>query len=943
MRKGISRLGMALAIVTSALAAFGCSGTAHPTAQPVQVAITNKMSTVAAGAAVTFNATVTNDAADEGVTWTIAPTTGGGAISSTTTTSVLYTAPATPPTTNSVTITATSVADTTKSDSVTFTIGAKAAAISVSITNKVASLTAGAATVTLNATVSNDSANAGVNWMLTAGGAACSPTCGTIGQAMAASVVYTPPATAPAAPNNTPTITATSITDKTKSDTDAITIQAAAAIKVAITNKISTVAPGAAAVTLNASVTNDGANAGVNWTLTAGGAACSPTCGTIGQATAASVVYTPPATAPAAPNNAPTITATSVTDKTKSDTDAITIQAAATGITVAITNKFKTITAGGPTVTVNVAVTNDPKNDGVTWTLTAGGTDCQPTCGTLTLNAQFTVMYTSPTNAPGAPNNTPTLTATSFTDGKTSDSFMFTIAPPAASLSLLKGQYAAVLQGSNSKLAPRAMALSFTADGSGRITQASVDVNDDFHVYDIDSAGATLGTYTVDTSLNNTVRGVITLPSYTIPDYPGSATSPSLGFVFVLTADGKSGNLEERDQSLAVVSGKLYQQDPTAFSLAIAGGDYAFGAGTAFNGNVASNNNWQAMVGHILVSGDDGSFQIGLVDMSEAQTGPTLTNAKLAGGISAPDTNGRGTMNMIPTGAAATSYVYYVVSASKMVFVEFDTASTGVNTIFAGTATRQKTPFSTSTLNGASVFWANGQENVNVMGSSAAGGRLVFSKSTSASVEFDRTYNSSGHPANNTGTGLTVALDITTGRGTVTFANGASNLLFDSAVLYMYDANSGYLLDTTKSTLAEALFGQFLPQAAGPFDSTYLSGNLLTLEGGYESRAAAQFFGVMTIASPSGAYSFFDYYQDSSGNIQTGTISGDPQAVLGNIEATSGRGTGNFDPSGNQCSNDAVCGSAFYLIGKNQAVMVNQPKAAPATQEDSSTVFLDPQ
>jgi hypothetical protein len=38
-----------------------------------------------------------------------------------------------------------------------------------------------------------------------------------------------------------------------------------------------------------------------------------------------------------------------------------------------------------------------------------------------------------------------------------------------------------------------------------------------------------------------------------------------------------------------------------------------------------------------------------------------------------------------------------------------------------------------------------------------------------------------------------------------------------------------------------------------------------------------------------------------------------------------------------------VCKAAFYLIGKNQAVMVNQPAAAPSTQQDSSITFLDPQ
>jgi hypothetical protein len=836
----ISKFGMATVFLISVFGGFGCSGHS-PVSKAVQVTITNKPTSVTAGTTMTFTATVTNDKADEGVTWTITPASGAGTISSNTTTSVTYTAPATPPAANSVTVTATSVADTTKSDSATFTIAAK-----------------------------------------------------------------TPPA-----------------------------------ISVSITNKISTITAGAAAVTLSASVTNDSANAGVSWTLSAGGASCSPTCGTLSAVAATSVVYTPPATAPAAPNNAPVITATSVSDATKSDTDTITIQAAAqTGIVVTITNKFATIAAGAPTATVNVTVTNDPKNDGVNWTLTAGGSACSPECGTLTLNDQFTVMYTSPTTAPAAPNNAPTITATSATDSTKSDAFTFTINPPAASLGLLKGQYAALLQGGDSKQNPRAMAISFTADGSGRITEASVDLNEDFQIFDVQ--GPVQGTYSVDTSLDGSVRGTISIPSFTFPNYPNSPTNPALGFVFVLASDGKSGNIEERDTGLSVVSGKLYQQDATASSVTSLEGDYAFGVAAAFNGNVAAESNWEAMVGRFTIN-DSLAFQNGLTDMSVSQTGPTMTDVQLAGGVTQPDTTGRTVMNLIPIGGTMTTYACYIVNASTMVFVEVDPTSAGVTSILGGTATRQKTPFATSPLNGASVFWANGQENVNVMGSSAAAGRFVFSNSTAADVEYDRSYNVSGKPANNTGSALPVVLDTGTGRGTIEFANGASNLLFDSAVVYLTDSNAGYLLDTTATTKAEALFGTFVPQAAGPFDSTYLSGNVLALEGGYESRDAAQFFGVFTVTSPSGAYNFFDYYQDASGNVQTGTDNSDPNNVLSGIDATSGRGTGKFDPSGNQCSNDAVCGSAFYLIGKNQAVMVNQPAASPATQADSSVNFLDPQ
>jgi hypothetical protein len=764
---------------------------------------------------------------------------------------------------------------------------------------------------------------------------------GTISSTTTTSVTYTAPATPPA--TNSVTITATSVTDTTKSDSVTFTIatKAPPVVSVSITNKISTITAGAAAVTLNATVTNDTGNAGVTWTLTAGGASCSPTCGALSGPTGTQVNYTPPATAPASPNNAPVITATSVTDTTKSDSDTITIQAAAqTGIAVSITNKFATIVAGSANVMINAAVTNDPQHDGVDWTLTAGGTACSPACGTLIDPTQFTLTYSPPTTPGTAPNNTPTITASSHTDPTKSDAFTFTINAAAADLGLLKGRYTAVLQGGDQKLNPRAMGINFTADGSGRITEFGLALNEDFNL--TLGEGPVQGTYTVDTSFENSIRGQISIPNYSLPAFPGDSTGSQVGFAFVLTADGTSGNIEERDLGLSVISGKLYQQDPSAFSIASLGGNFAFGAATAFNGNETSNSNWQAMVGRFTLSAD-ASFQSALIDTAEAQTGPGLSNATLAGGWTAPDSDGQMNMNMFPTGAPQLTFKAFVVNASKVLFVEIDNTAGAGATIFAGSATHQAT-LSAASLNGASVFWANGQENITgTMGSSAAAGRFAFTNATNANVQYDRSYNSSGAPASNTANALPVTLDTSSGRATITFAGGAAKSLFDSAVLYVCDVNSGYLLDTTGSSKAEALFGRLVPQAAGPFDSTYLSGNLLAMQGGYESREAANFFGGFVISSPSGTFDTFDYYQDASGTVKIAADTGDTTNALGSIDATSGRGTGKFDPTGKQCSNDAVCNAAFYLIGKNQAVMVNQPAAAPSTQEDSSITFLDPQ
>lgn len=100
---------------------------------------------------------------------------------------------------------------------------------------------------------------------------------------------------------------------------------AASSIKVAITNKLAGILPAAAGVVFNASVQNDSATQGVNWTLTANNADCSPACGSLSGASATSVTYTPPATIPTAPNNTPKLTATAVADASKSDSNIIAI------------------------------------------------------------------------------------------------------------------------------------------------------------------------------------------------------------------------------------------------------------------------------------------------------------------------------------------------------------------------------------------------------------------------------------------------------------------------------------------------------------------------------------------------------------------------------------------------------------------------------------------
>lgn len=334
-------------------------------------------------------------------------------------------------------------------------------------------------------TTQNDTLNRGVNFTLALNESSngntttpCTSACGTLsGQSNTVTAngpdTFTSTTTVNyAAPLLPPTpnsliLTATADANSSVTLTDTFTIGAPQVV-VHITNKITNISPGSEPVTLNAQVLFDTANAGVTWMLTAQGAACSPACGALSSVQPFSVIYTPPATLPAVPNNTPTITATSVTTTTVSDFDDIRIQASTQPISVSISNPFAQINAGSAGVTINAVVNNDVAGQGVNWSL-------EPTAQTGALSAQqpLSVIYTPPNTAPQPPNNVPTITAISVADPTKSDSFTFTIAPPAA----FQGDYTFIIRGRDDGGDTIAAVGSLRSDGAGKITAGEIDLN----------------------------------------------------------------------------------------------------------------------------------------------------------------------------------------------------------------------------------------------------------------------------------------------------------------------------------------------------------------------------------------------------------------------------------------------------------------------------------
>src|SRR5215468_6162750 len=145
--------------------------------------------------------------------------------------------------------------------------------IVVSLSDTFAFVAVGSDPITITAVVSGPGANQGVSWDLSIANTNCSPGCGTLkpGSDPSKSAVYTPPKSVPT--NQTATITARAIADPKQ--TFVFNFQIVPAAAIVITDKFATQTAGGPVTDIHAQITNDVTNAGISWTLTAGGAACS--------------------------------------------------------------------------------------------------------------------------------------------------------------------------------------------------------------------------------------------------------------------------------------------------------------------------------------------------------------------------------------------------------------------------------------------------------------------------------------------------------------------------------------------------------------------------------------------------------------------------------------------------------------------------------------------
>jgi hypothetical protein len=381
-------------------------------ALPISVALTTPPpATIAAGQSVTVEATTLNDSAEAGETWTVTCGSAScGSFSPAKTNydlSTTYTAPSAVPRGGTVTLTAASVTDPTKSASATVAITQSAIAVSISPAVFYASTSGTASSTAVTANVLNDALSGGVAWTLSCGSSACGAI--TAQTASGAPATYSAPSAVPA--GKTVTLTATSVTDPTKSATAVATILDTAPVIVTITSPLAATLAESAQATLTAQVANDSANLGVDWTAACGSAGG---CGSFSLSPAhtaggGAITYTAPAAIPA--GGTVTITATS-SSTAPANPASVSTTIVMPSATIALTQAPPATVTATERVPVKASVTNDATPGGVTWSVQCVATG-PGACGYVTPSQTANGGAASYVAPPTPPGGTVTVVATS--------------------------------------------------------------------------------------------------------------------------------------------------------------------------------------------------------------------------------------------------------------------------------------------------------------------------------------------------------------------------------------------------------------------------------------------------------------------------------------------------------------------------------------------------
>lgn len=266
----------------------------------------------------------------------------------------------------------------------------------------------------LSATVSNDAANAGVDWVASCGSA---PNCGSfspVHTASGATTLFTAPLAVPS--KGTVTVSALSDTDHSKAFSSAVTI-ISTVTGVTITQPPPQSAPSGAIVSFAASVTGDPANLGVDWQATCitvdPSVNCSPSSFHSAPNAPINFIVPGPAVVPGIVGGTVLLTAFATADHSHTATASFTVTSS---LTITLSQVPPNTMPISTTATVVATVANDTTNSGVDWSVSCDNPPCGSISPTHTASGAA-ATFTAPPTVPPAPSPVVTISATASATG----------------------------------------------------------------------------------------------------------------------------------------------------------------------------------------------------------------------------------------------------------------------------------------------------------------------------------------------------------------------------------------------------------------------------------------------------------------------------------------------------------------------------------------------
>ena len=347
----------------------------------------------------------------------------------------------------------------------------------------------------------------------------------------------------------------------------------------------------------------------------------------------------------------------------------------------------------------------------------------------------------------------------------------------------LNGNYAFYLNGFSTS-GPWTMAGSFISDGNGNITSGVLDGNSvTGQPYIVNFNG----TYSITTVGLNT----ITLQA--------SGRGPmTLAFVLDSTGNGRIIEYDDTTGQGSRGSGVLRKATASAFALSALNGGWVLGTTGSDNGTR------DVQAGQFTLS--SGNITNGTGDEND---GGTFRTSTFTGTVSAVNSQtGRATVT-IQSSMGTAHEVIYVVSTSEMVITNVDSNGPPIQ---AGSILQQSGTFSKSSLNGATVLYAQDIHNGDGLDQSTVGIITFDGKGNDNVVAMDE--DKAG----------TLQQDQPS-QGTYSVAaNGAVSFTCQGG-----GCPAGFLVSQNKAMLvgtgSNSIFGMMEPQTGGPFSNASMSGS----------------------------------------------------------------------------------------------------------------------